>query len=68
MKKRNAIIIGLCQAVSALPALNDAEAAIGQQIYASPWVLTKDGVRFCYLGNGYYTYVTLPYAFVETED
>ena len=56
------------EAASALSALNDTEAAIGQQIYASPWVLTKDGVRFCYLGNGYYTYVTLPYSFVETED
>ena len=50
-----------------LPALSDAEAAIGQQIYASPWVRTEEGVRFCYLGNGYYTYVTLPQKYVEAK-
>ena len=52
-------------AAAGLPALSDAEAAIGQQIYASPWVLTESGVRFCYLGNGFYTYVTLPYSAIE---
>ena len=54
-------------AAAGLPALSDAEAAIGQQIYASPWVRTESGIRFCYLGNGYYTYVTLPYRFVEHQ-
>ncbi len=55
-------------AAAGLPALSDAEAAIGQQIYASPWVRTPDGIRFCYLGNGYYTYVTLPQKYVQAED
>ncbi len=55
-------------AASVLPALNDAEATIAQQIYASPWVRTQDGVRFCYFGNGYHTFVTLPQRFVEEAE
>ena len=55
-------------AAGLLPALNDAEATIAQQIYASPWVRTQDGVRFCYFGNGYHTFVTLPQRFVEEAE
>lgn len=55
-------------AAAALPALNDAEATIAQQIYAAPWVRTQDGVRFCYFGNGYHTFVTLPQRFVEDAE
>ncbi len=54
-------------AAAGLPALSDAQAAVGQQIYASPWVRTEEGVCFCYLGNGYYSYVTLPEKYVEAE-
>ena len=54
-------------ASAGLPALSDTEAAIGQQIYASPWVRTEEGIRFCYLGNDYYTYVTLPQKYVTTD-
>ena len=54
-------------AAAGLPALSDAEAAIGQQIYASPWVRTEKGICFCYLGNDYYTYVTLPQKYVTTD-
>ena len=41
---------------------------IGPLIYSCPWVLTENGVGFCYQGeNGYNNFIVLPYSNIENS-
>ena len=58
-------------AIAALPALKQITSEEerldrAQKIYASPWVLTGDGVRFCWQNpEGFYEYPVLPFSYLE---